>query len=114
MSEQNTGSGSGYGAQELCVAYDEVAAKIAELNNRNGVEMGRIKDMHNHVRFKLDTRDSATNAALIEVAELNKVKSLEIAQTLQRLFDFVATASKHVEYVETVVIAPDFQKVTEQ
>jgi len=62
MSEQNTGSGSGYGAQEVRVVHEQVAAKIQAIKSRTGTETDRVSNEYSFVERKLGDRDGFTNA----------------------------------------------------
>ena len=100
MSTQNTGNTGGVGSDQIKVDYSQAAARTAALSSRVLTEIERIEGEYTFIFRKLDDRDSATNATLIEVAEQNKLKAIEAAQVISRLATFIAKASQVTEAVE--------------
>jgi len=101
MSEQNTGSG--YGAQEIRVAREQVVAKTQALKSRTETEAGRVSNEYSFVTRKLILdRDGFTNAALIDVAKENERKAITTTRVLDRLSTFIVKATEQAEQADSV------------
>ena len=83
------------------VKYDEVYAEAARLRSHissNIVE--RANAEYSQIQMTLSHADGATNARLSEAMEENRLKTLEAANTLEKLLQFIAASTKQIEINE--------------
>jgi len=91
---------------EIQINYDEVYMKTTELKGYIKTDiLPKIETAYMQIQEMLNELDSGTNQNLKESMELNKQKSIVVAQTLYKLLSFMSNSSKQMELNEQKMAA---------
>ena len=83
---------------EILINYEQVYSRCAELRNyiKSDV-LVRAEGEYMQIESMLDRMDGATNARLMENMEAQKMKSIIVANTLDKLLSFMVNTSMEFE-----------------
>ena len=86
--------------KQIKIDYHGVYNKTRELQTRLQSELREMDAGYRHVQSRLQQLDGRTNAALIEVAAANQIKTRATAEALLQLLAYIENATREVETEE--------------
>ena len=87
--------------QTFHVKYDEVHTETARLRNHLSSNMTtQANTEYRQIQSQLGRVDGATNANLREAMNVNRTKTLEAANVLDRLLQFITNSARQIEVSE--------------
>jgi len=93
---------------QIKINYAEVHAKVAQMRNQMSMQLHQMEGEYKQIESCLLSRtDGAATTAICSVANINKQKAYEVAETFDKLLTAMTNAARQVE-VEELKIANVF------
>ena len=87
-------------SESIQIRYGEVYGNVAELRNRIRTSIHEMEAEHRQIQSNLNRVDGATNARLMSAVERNSRKAHTVAETLDKLLEFIKSSTQQVEIEE--------------